>query len=285
MKMNEDLNVIRTAFLTAFPKIFTDIPYSFDIFQSALKLSEQNGITFHPEQFTAKMSVEIEARYKAASKLLSNTINTLEKPPIVIEIAAGLSPRSLEFQNVDYREIDFPLIMEQKSQIFRDINRSDSTNNLIGLDLTDTAKLRDIIDQIINQNPDHSLIFLSEGLFWYLTREDIANLSQIIGSALKTAGGCWISTDCPVDAQYIPETAEQYRSVILNSSGKDQKPFHTQAEFVEFFQNAGFSVKTQKLFDLVDQSAIRSAKLFGYSDQEIAAKINSYTDISTLSYN
>ncbi len=73
--MNKDnCSIMRTAILTAFPKIFSDIEFANEIFSQALQLANFYNFSFQPEFFTAKMAVEIEARYKAVSNVLLHQI-------------------------------------------------------------------------------------------------------------------------------------------------------------------------------------------------------------------
>lgn len=111
-------NIMRTAFLTAFPKIFTDIDYSMEIFSCMRKLVTEQGFTFQPEQFSNAMSLEIEARHKAVNRVLDQVI---DKDTLVIELASGLSPRRLQYQNNDYAELDFAPITAIKKSIYLSI--------------------------------------------------------------------------------------------------------------------------------------------------------------------
>ena len=113
-----DYTIMRTAILTSFPKIFTDIEFAGEIFHQALQLANFENFSFQPELFVAKMSVEIEARFKAVSKALTNQIKNA-KDVLVIEIATGLSPRGLQFDKVDYIECDLKPIIDLKKRIFK----------------------------------------------------------------------------------------------------------------------------------------------------------------------
>ena len=105
-------------FLTAFPKVFTNIEYASEIFANMKELAMKEGFSFLPNLFNNEMAIEIEARHKAVSKtLLKNITNNT----LVIEIAAGLSPRRLEFKEYDYLEVDFKPIMDVKRNIYKNI--------------------------------------------------------------------------------------------------------------------------------------------------------------------
>ena len=280
---SSQLKIMRTAFLTAFPKIFTDIPYTTDIFKATLSLAVKNGFSFLPEQFTAEMSPEIEARYKAASSVLRDEISKASTKPDIIEIASGMSPRALEFPNADYYEIDFPLIMEQKRSIYQIIKANIPEDSLIGVDLSDIHRFSSTLKKITNDHPQKPLIFLSEGLFWYLSRDEIKSLSSIIYSTISAIGGCWITTDCPVSKTGQDSSSGSYRSIITKSSNReDKKPFHNRAEFDGFFRGMNYITEYHDLLEAISISNLSSKKLFSYSDPEIITRINNYTSISIL---
>ena len=129
---------MRTAFLTAFPKIFTDIEFSTDIFINMKQLSIKNGFSFSPNHFSNEMSVEIEARYKSLDRVLDKYIT---KDTLIIEIAAGLSPRHLQYRNKNYYELDFNPIIEIKKNIYTSMGYEVLNNFLYGLDITNISKL------------------------------------------------------------------------------------------------------------------------------------------------
>ena len=106
---------MRTAFLTAFPKIFTNIEFSIDIFSNMKELAIRNGFSFSPNLFSNEMSVEIEARHKALNRALDKYIS---KDVLVIEIAAGLSPRHLQYSDYNYYELDFNPIIDIKKNLY-----------------------------------------------------------------------------------------------------------------------------------------------------------------------
>jgi hypothetical protein len=72
-----------TAILTAYPRIFTDIPYAQEIFDELKKRVEITD-----DLINKLIAPELEARYKLINKLLEQ--NNIKQ---IIEIAAGYSQR------------------------------------------------------------------------------------------------------------------------------------------------------------------------------------------------
>ena len=134
-------NTMRTGVLTAYPKIYSDIDYSQEIFYNALSVAKDYGFTFQPEQFVANMAVEIEGRYKAVSSILRSKISK-SKRTLVIEFAVGLSPRRLEFLELDYLESDFEPMMKMKKQIYKKMGFQKFEKGLFAVDLANTKQLK-----------------------------------------------------------------------------------------------------------------------------------------------
>ncbi|MBO4823169.1 MAG: class I SAM-dependent methyltransferase [Clostridia bacterium] len=155
-KFSEQQNdIMRTAFLTAYPKIFTDIDYSMEIFSLMKNLVTQKGFSFQPNQFTNAMALEIEARHKAINSELNQLI---DKDTLVIEIAAGLSPRHLQYQSYDYIELDFKPVIEIKKSIYSDLFYERLNNTLFDVDLANIEQLHRCLITILKHNQHKKLL-------------------------------------------------------------------------------------------------------------------------------
>lgn len=279
--IENDYSIMRTAILTAFPKIFTDIEFSNEIFQQSLKLANLYNFSFQPELFTAKMSVEIEARYKAVSNALSHQIKETggeQERILVIEIATGLSPRCLQFNNVDYIESDMKPVIELKKRIFKNLNFQDKIKNFYIADLTKPEQLKNFLLKIPQTSKYKKVIIVSEGLFWYMKQEDIAKMANVF---TQTFGDkmIWISSDCPVKT---PSSGE-YRKIISTSANSKRNTFESIDDFVQFFQKLGFKTSYKCLSSLVSPQKIKSGKIFSLSTDEIQKRIDSYTNVALIS--
>jgi O-methyltransferase involved in polyketide biosynthesis len=278
---SQDLLTMRTAFLTAYPKIFTDIDNSFLIMKEMFGLAHQYDFQFSYSQFNPNLSLEIEARYKSLSEVLKQQLIFLGPETVIIELAAGLSPRKLDFCNFEYYELDFQKICELKSDIYERIGYNNFTNDLISIDLTDFEKLENNLQNIEINNSGKNFIFISEGLFWYLERKDVFNIASIIKKFLIRNNGCWINADCPVFFDQFKDV--EYRTFISQSSNKDMnEPFSDFQDYKNFFEEIGYELSSYKLLDIISFADISSAKLFSVSNNEIADRCNSYTNIALL---
>ena len=276
-------NIMRTAFLTAYPKIFTDIDYSMEIFSLMKNLVTQKGFSFQPNQFTNAMALEIEARHKAINSELNQLI---DKDTLVIEIAAGLSPRRLQYKDYSYVELDFKPVIEIKKSIYLSIYLSiypdlanECVNNyLYDVDLANTEQLHQRLATILQRNQHKKIIVVSEGLFWYLTKEVITNITHEFVKMFQGYDWCWISADCPCDDIQDYD----HRKIISESAKVKRGTFADYADFKNFFANCGLVCQRYLLSDLLKCEDLFSAKLFSINQQATMTRINSYTSIAVL---
>ncbi len=276
----EQQNTMRTAFLTAFPKIFTDIPYSNAIFSETIRLANKWNFSFEPEQFVANLAVELEARHKALSYTLREQVDKIGYCQ-VIELGAGLSSRRLEFKDIPYIEIDYPPMVEIKDKIYENLGLPAKPNELIGVDLTNISDLDFIVKSIGQFKQGKSVIIVSEGLFWYLSREDMLNLAKFVQKTLSVHGGLWITGDCPPKNDIYKDY--EYRNVIAQSSSRQiDEPFSSFSDFENFFLSLGFNIDRSKLEQWVKTEEISSAGLFSLTPEKTLNRMKAYTDIAVL---
>jgi O-methyltransferase involved in polyketide biosynthesis len=267
---------MRTAFLTAFPKIFTDIEYSQEIFYNMKDLAIDKGFSFTPNLFNNQMAIEIEARHKALNKALEKHITP---DSLVIEIAAGMTPRHLEFRNYKYLEVDFTPVMNIKKDIYQKINKNNSFDNtIVGIDLTDTNKLRTFLTDVSKTKQYDKIIILNEGLFWYLNKEEIAAMTTAIYESLIDTNWLWITSDCPTEDKIV----DDYRKVISDSAKVKRGTFSDYNDFTDFFRTLGLKNQRHKLSVFLTYEDLTSAKLFSVEKSEVIRRINSYTDIAVF---
>jgi len=274
-------NIMRTSFLTAFPKVFTDIKYAANIFNEIVNLSFEKGFKFESELFVSNLAIEIEGRHKALNNILIKEISKCKIKPVIIELGAGMSPRRLEFYDMDYFEVDYPPVIEIKKNIYTSFGFSKLNKNLIGMDITNNENFEMLLELIINNYPERELIFLSEGLFWYVSMHDIKCIAENIKKASKKTNTIWITGDCPVQddkMKYLP-----YRNIISDSSKiNTNKPFENDLEYIKIFNELGYSINSFTLTELVPLKKIKSVSFFGVSFEEARIRLNSYTNIAIL---
>ena len=271
----QQYDAMRTAFLTAFPKIFTDIDFSTQIFTHMKTLAQQKGFTFSPNHFSNEMSVEIEARHKALNAALERLVT---KDDLVIEIAAGLSPRHLQYKNLNYLELDFKPIMDIKRAIYQSLGDNNLVDSLNNLDVTNTKELRNFLTKVLQHKNYHQIIILNEGLFWYLPKSEIAKMTSEIAAFLCDFDWRWITADCPV----TDKVTDAYRKIIADSAKVKRNTFEDYEDFSNFFKNLGLTNQRYQLKDFVKYQDLSSAKFFALDEHQTMQRINTYTSIAIL---
>lgn len=277
MNSSDLYQTMRTAFLTSYPNIFTDIHYASEFFSRAVRIAVKYGFGFQPEFFEPRMCIEIEARYKALNALINQN---LTDRTVVIEIAAGLSPRKTEFDSVPYYELDLPPIIEIKKEIYQDMHIP--CNGLIGIDLCEKEKLSDIVSGIVGREKGSGILIVSEGLFWYLKRDNISGIIEAFRHAFNQTEWNWITSDCNAKKTYEPE----YRKVIGKSSNKS--PNERFVDFEDeraFFSARKLYLERYHITDLIDIRDVYSGRFFNIPENEVRARIENYTDLARLSPN
>jgi len=266
---------MRTGFLTAFPKIFTDIRYSSEIFSYMRNLVFDYGFSFQPSMFNNQMAVEIEARHKATSKVLEKYITP---DTLVIEVACGLSPRRLEFEYFNYLEVDFQPVVDIKKDVYFALGKKKFAKSLVGVDLADTAKLTEFLSGVVNKHKFKKIIVVNEGLFWYLTKEQIATMTSEFVKAFNEIDWMWVTADCPTETL----TDDEYRKVISSTANVKRGTFVDYTDFTKFFEELGLKNEKHKLSDFINYNDLSSAKLFSVEELDAITKINTYTNIAVL---
>lgn len=271
----EDRNTMRTAILTAYPKLFTDIPYAPQLFFHATQLAVEYGFTFEPSLFVEKMSIEIEARHKALNAALKEMV---DEGAIVVELGAGLSPRRLEFIDTAYRELDYAPIADMKRKIYERMGLSCQMQDLCDVDLTQPHLVDDFL-RGADWAQYTKVIVLAEGLFWYLKREHLDRLLAVFFKAWEGRRWAWLTADCPV----VKKIQDPYRKIISDSSEKDpNERFVDYDDFRAFFEVRGCSVSRWELTEFISPEKIYAGKFFAVSQDEIAQRMCNYADIALI---
>ena len=273
---DQQLSAMRTSFLTAFPKIFSDIEYSLEFFSEMKNLATEKGFTFLPEHFSNEMSVEIEARHKSLNHAIKSNLveNTL-----IIEIASGLSPRHLQFSSNEYVECDFKPIMDIKREIYKSMGHENLVETLCDADISNVKKFKNFITKSINKKNYQKIIIVNEGLFWYLSKPIIQKMTQQIISVLKGKNWIWITTDCPV----VDKNNFEHRKIISKSANvKRGGIFKDYNDFSSFFNDIGLTNISYSLSNFIKYQDLSSAKFFSIEKQDAINRIDSYTKIAIL---
>lgn len=224
-----------TAIVTAYPRIFTDIPYEKEIYKWLEKNCDEN-ITLNK-----MLAPEIEARYKLINKILNNcNINQ------IIELAAGYSSRGLIYSKKGYNYIELELgkVAKNKRNLIKTLEKNIPQNlHIITGNALNKASFKKI-EEYLKFNEEVAII--NEGLFRYLTFSEKKIVAQNIYDLLSKYGGIWITCDVTpkkfleFQNKSLPNFNNNLSSITSRNSINDR--FEDLNHIKEFFGDIGFEV-------------------------------------------
>ncbi len=238
---------------------YTDMPYSREIYRAVKQITAPRLYTgtgsivsrlarFAPQSMSRVAF--IESRYLSVNQILKN----LGGDFAVVEIAAGLSPRGLEWSggNSLYIETDLQDMLSIKQQVFDKVlhekgitqRRNHHFSPLNALDFNDWDKL----GQRFFDSGKTNIAVVHEGLASYLTMAEKEQLRDNIGKFFGkyASKGTWITPDF-----YPYENARKtwiLRLIQRRLERKTKTKMHHFAngdEVLKFFAQGGFQASSR----------------------------------------
>lgn len=261
--------IIPTAILTAYPRTFSDIPYSQETFD---ELQRHYG-EIDESLIVDRLAVELEARSKLLNKLLAETGVSQ-----VLELAAGFSSRGLVFTSqpdTEYVELDLPDLADLKTRIIGNIAHIPDNLHILGGNALRSSDF-DVASQHFDENKPIAVV--NEGLLRYLTFDEKAQVANNIRELLERFGGVWISGDGATksfrDSQN--KNVPGMNTTLMNTTKRNDvgNAFESQEHFRDFFGNLGFVVEFHNYTEV--QGELSSPSRLGLSDEEVSDKLLAY---------
>lgn len=242
MKNNQDSfeKVIPTAWMVAYRRTFSDIPYSKEIFDNLEKIRKRNKYEDIPSDLKKpELAPQFEARHKLIDKLIYQT-----KAEQVLELASGFSSRGLSMSknnNFNYIEMDLPRVTKEKKQIVEEIAKDkgfDVPDNL-HFEPGNVLDFKSFENAVKYFNKSKPIVIINEGLLRYLTKDEKAIVAQNIHKILQKFNGVWITSDISLRKIFSKENKVMNNHVenISKLTGKDiiGNRFETEEEAKNFF--------------------------------------------------
>ncbi len=235
--------VSQTALIPAFARgELTDIPFA----KEMLTYLRDKGLDFTDglwsERATHTYGSFFEARFKAVNRILEE-----HRAAQVLELAAGLSPRGMDFarRGVLYVEADLTDSTALKREIVSAVLGDVPAN----LRLCPGSVLdRDEFLACCSDFSGAPVAVTTEGLLRYLTFDEKAHLSANVHELLSTHGGMWVTTDIHL-RQWALRRAPIRREVETERLGRNLEPnyFDDLDHAQSFFEGCGFVVESRPL--------------------------------------
>lgn len=247
------IKIIPTAYLTAYPRTFTDIPYSQEIFALLeRKLQNDTGYRVDEELKIQKLAPELEARFKLINILMQRT-GIVQ----ILELASGLSTRGLDTvkdPKFKYVELDLRQMANTKIQLIEELAGSPPNLHIVGGNALKASVLMRATDGF-----DHKkrLCVLNEGLLRYLNFTEKTRVARNIHRLLELFGGVWITSDITLQKLLTTQdsiTMPGKNAMISTSTEKDfiENSFANEKQAVTFFEDLGFIVENHQFSEVFD---------------------------------
>ena len=236
-----------TAVLTAFPRTFTDIPYSKEIYKWLNKNCKEEVI------LNELLAPELEARYKLIDRLIDKTNITQ-----VLELASGYSSRGLVYSKKEYNyvEMDLEGVSNNKKRIINELFEMNDNLHIVSgnaLNIDDYNKS----DKYFDSNKE--LAIINEGLLRYLTFNEKKIVGQNIYNLLKKHGGVWIT--CDITPQKYIDIKNKMNISKKSGNSNDSSlrknlndRFQNEEQIKSFFGDIGFkNIEIHKFIEVKDE--------------------------------
>lgn len=274
---NDNYNrIIPTAYLTAYPRTFTDIPYSKEIFAALQQVRQEEGRSILGNDLKVpRLAPELEARYKLINKLLQQF-----RANQVLELAAGLSTHGLVMAGETgnkYIELDLPDMITMKHKL---LNRIATVPTNLQLIPGNALRLTDLSKAITVFNLARPLTIINEGLLRYLSFPEKSQVANNIHMLLKRFGGMWITSDVTPRKFLATQdrvTQPGMNGHIIKMTGKDytNNMFDDEAHVTRFFGEHGFTVEMHHFNEV--QEELTSPIALGISPEETQSLLGTGT--------
>lgn len=247
-------SIIPTAYVTAYPRIFTGTPYWKEIFDQLELLLDEEGIPKIAEDSKIiRLAPELESRYLLINKLLEQS-----GVKQVLELAAGLSPRGLIMtadSSVKYTELDLPSMAHMKKKILAKVKEIPSNLHIVA---GNALRLSDLEKATSDFDKSQPVAVINEGLLRYLNFDEKAQVAKNIRHILKQFGGTWITCDTTPKkflAVQDKTTSPGFNKKFITKTGKNfyNNMFEDEHHVKQFFEDLGFSIQSHSFNEVIDE--------------------------------
>lgn len=235
-----------TALIPAFGRgEYTDIPWA----KEMLAYLREKGLSLSGGPWSERAMHDyasfFESRFKAVNRILEERGATQ-----ILELAAGLSPRGMDFaqRGITYVEADLADSIEMKREVVTAIlGRVPARLCLCAASVVDHAEFMRCCAAFGNG----PVAVTTEGLLRYLTFEEKTRLGANVHELLSRHGGMWITTDIHLRHWARRSRAAINRETETERLGRNLDPnyFDDLEHAHAFFEGCGFRVESQPLLE------------------------------------
>ncbi len=245
-----------TAQLAAYMRQFSDIPFasdvaellhSRDVFEALLR-----GQQMTPEDLLWYAPI-FEVRYKAVTQAMRRTGSRQ-----VLELASGLTLRGLAFtqdSSYTYVESDLTGITAEKAAVIASLRQRyglvDYGNlHFPAVNALDRSQLQVAVKRLHRDRP---LVVVSEGLFPYLSADEMRTVVSNIRDLLAEFKGTWITTDLSIkeEVNQVSEQQRNFRRIVAAATEHKMysNAFDSLEQVTAFLHEMGLSAAVHNAVD------------------------------------
>ncbi len=257
MQENDFDSISMTARFVAYWRQYTDIPFSKDV---AGHIHAGEVIeTFLGENHIAPSEISwyaplFEVRYKSI-------VEAIRRKGIrqVIELASGLSLRGLAMTRdpaVTYIETDLESLTKEKAALVSVLRQKYALADYGNFHLSSANALdrEQVLSAAGRFHKDHPIAVVSEGLFPYLTHQEMDTVVRNIRDMLQMFGGVWITPDFLFKTDSTRALASRRRvgKAIAKLTGRRLHAtlFEDDGQLQAYFDASGLRVEVLNQVDL-----------------------------------
>jgi O-methyltransferase involved in polyketide biosynthesis len=245
-----------TARLAAYMRQFSDIPFAQDVAQrvraeEAFKQLLQEH-QMQPEDLLWYAPI-FEVRYKSI-------VEAIRKSGIrqVLELASGLTLRGLALvldQEITYVETDLKEFTAEKAELVAHLHRLYNLKlrgdlYLGSANALDLQQLHEAAQFFDSAQP---IAVVNEGLFPYLSSEEMEQVAQNVRDLLAEFGGVWITPDFSFKEEVteISEQQRRFRAVVEAATERRMynNAFANEEDLLRFFERMGLRSRVLNAVD------------------------------------
>jgi O-methyltransferase involved in polyketide biosynthesis len=249
-----------TAQLAAYMRQFSDIPFASDVVE-LLHSREVFEALLQGQQMTPEnllwYAPIFEVRYKSVTEAIRRT--GIRQ---VLELASGLTLRGLAFTQdprYTYIESDLTGISAEKKAIIASLRQkyglADHANlHFPAVNALDRSQLQEAVKRL---NRDQPLVVVSEGLFQYLSPDEMRAVVRNIRDLLSEFKGSWITPDFSIkdEVDQVSDLQRNFRRIVAAATGHKMynNSFDSLEQLRAFLREMGLSAAIHNPVDEISE--------------------------------
>ncbi|MHA1691932.1 MAG: class I SAM-dependent methyltransferase [Candidatus Heimdallarchaeaceae archaeon] len=267
-------NIIPTAWIVAYRRTFSDIPFSGEIFDSLDALREERFGDITDKMLRPELSPQYEARQKIIDKYVLST-----GAKNILEMAAGFTGRGMSMtadSRITYVELDLPRVMQDKTAIANLILTSQELHRPNLYFESGNALDYEALQKAATHFSQGPITIVNEGFLRYLSFDEKETVARNVHRLLENYGGQWITSDITLKSLLaVEDNMSKHNRAVASVTGIDvnKNRFENEEQAQSFFEGLGFRIERHSFAEVKDE--LVSPKKLDLSDEAVNRLIDS----------